>query len=146
MIYFIGIGSNIDPAQNIPRALARLRKEFRILKTASVYETPPQGPAGDLVFWNTCVRIESDQPPKAVKESLRTIESELGRQRVPGKKFAPRTIDLDLVPDREDEDRPHVMIPLAEISPRELSPFSGKTFSAIAGGMRQEAARFRKIR
>lgn len=144
--FYLSIGSNIEPQRNIPSAIQWIRKNFRRRKISSVYETEPSGPAGQPKFWNLAVLFESDLDSKMLKTKLRRFEKKLGRIRKAGNRFAPRTIDLDLLPEtltpahrRED----FIMIPLAEISPRAVDKTTRKTYRAIASPLKSK--RIRKI-
>lgn len=129
---FLSIGSNIEPAKNIPVCLEILRQKFRLIKVSSVYETDPVGPSGKEKFWNLAVEIETTLGRSDLVKELRVIEAGLGRNRDDANKFAPRTIDLDLLPFPGSTDQPFVMIPLAEMAPSQKDPDSGKTFEALA--------------
>jgi len=143
--YFISIGSNFRPEIHIRQCLERLRKEFGMMAVSSIYETPPFGPSGPDRFWNLAAKIESSQPSGEIKSTLRKIENAVGGKRNPGNKYAPRAIDLDLLPTNDYLERPYVMIPLAEIAPNERDPLSQISFSAAADACRENAQGFRKI-
>ncbi len=72
--FFLSVGSNIRPGQNIPRCLELLRREFTVKKISSVYETEPVGPWGLGTFWNLAVSIESKANSQKVREKLRALE------------------------------------------------------------------------
>jgi 2-amino-4-hydroxy-6-hydroxymethyldihydropteridine diphosphokinase len=143
---FLSIGSNINPAVNIPRCLRLLREKFHLVKTSSIYETAPVGPAGTNKFWNLAIEIATDLDSDELKHELRHIESELDRVRDPADKFAPRTIDLDLLPQPEDEKQPFIIIPLAEIAPEDKAPETGKSYRLLAEDFLREGFEIRKIR
>ena len=142
---FLSIGSNIEPSKNIPLCLKLLWSRFRILKESSIYETAPVGPAGMEKFWNLAVKIETELPREELMKEIRPIESALGRTRDLQNKFAPRTIDIDLLPETGFAELPFVMIPLAEIAPEHCDPDSGKTYREIAEGHLQRGYLFRKL-
>lgn len=146
MIFFLSLGSNIDPEKNIPACLDLLKKNFRIRKISSIYETEPAGPAGNQKFWNLALSLESDLAREVLTANLRRIEETLGRKRNPADKFAPRTIDIDLLPQPDYQHQAFVIIPLAGIAPREKDPETGKTFEELAAVLREkESEKFRKI-
>ncbi len=93
---FIAIGSNIQPEEYIPKAVERLRDVGQVVAVSHVYRTEPVGPPGQPQYCNAAVAIETDIPPLDLRLRLRTIEADLGRVRS-ADKFAPRTIDLDIV-------------------------------------------------
>lgn len=99
----VAIGSNIDPEVNVPRALDLLDERFRVLARSHILRTeaipgPPETedrpPQAD--YLNCAVLIETDLRPADLRDALRGIEAELGRVRT-ADKYAPRTIDLDVV-------------------------------------------------
>ena len=94
---FVAVGSNIDPQQNIIAALTALSEQTRVRATSTFYRTAPIGRPDHPMFVNGVWLIRTDLEPRAVREDLLApIEHRLGRQRS-ADKFAPRTIDLDLV-------------------------------------------------
>ena len=63
------------------------------------------------MFLNAAALILTDLPTQQLKaELLRPIEAQLGRRRGPDR-YAPRTIDLDLVAWREDDGRVRILDP-----------------------------------
>ncbi len=144
--YFLSLGSNIEPERHMDACLAALQKQFHVLKVSSFYETDPIGPAGDQPFWNAVVWVESDDTPDSLTAKLREIEFSLGRRRESGNRFAPRTIDIDLLPQPEYQEQGFIIIPLAEIAPEETDPLSGKSFRELAAAHgSQEGVRRVKI-
>lgn len=150
MAVYIGIGSNIRPEANVPKAIRLLAIQTRILGVSTVYVTLPIGGGPEQApFYNCVVEVETAIPPLELKyRILRRIEEDLGRKRT-ADKFAPRTIDLDLLlyddlvvhsedltlPDPEILDRPFVAVPLLELSPKLKLPGSGLAIKDVAAGM-----------
>jgi 2-amino-4-hydroxy-6-hydroxymethyldihydropteridine diphosphokinase len=134
---FIGIGSNIEPEKNILMALRQLADSARLIAISRFYREPAIGRPNDPAFYNGVVSIETDLPPARLKEDvLRKIEAVLGRRRS-SDKYAPRTIDLDLLlyNDYVDPDileRAFVAIPLSELDPDLVLPGSGLPIRQIA--------------
>jgi 2-amino-4-hydroxy-6-hydroxymethyldihydropteridine diphosphokinase len=96
-IAFIGVGSNVEPERNIVAALNRLCDKTYVTGSSTFYRTEPIGRPGQPWFINGVWRIDTTLSPKQIRgELLRPIEEALGRRRCDDK-FAPRTIDLDLV-------------------------------------------------
>lgn len=94
---FIAVGSNIDPEVNVPSALRLLLDAARVVGCSTFYRTPPLGRADQPSFVNGVWRIETELDPEPLKfDLLRGIERRLGRMRTDDK-YAPRTIDLDVV-------------------------------------------------
>ena len=94
---FISIGSNIDPGKNVKEALCQLKKQVSIQAISTVYLTAPVSATSQPFFYNCVIEIATQLPPHELKRTvLRRIEDVLGRKRTDDK-FAPRTIDLDLL-------------------------------------------------
>jgi len=92
---FVGIGSNIEPEPHIREAVRRLRTRFGVLRLSPVYRNPAVGFVGED-FLNLAVAFDSREPVTGVCAALDGIETECGR--VCGSpRFAPRTLDLDLL-------------------------------------------------
>jgi 2-amino-4-hydroxy-6-hydroxymethyldihydropteridine diphosphokinase len=92
----IGIGSNINPYENIREMLIILGGLVKILKTSSFIKTKPIGMKNQPDFLNGAVKVETSLGQAELKELLISIENQLGRDRS-APKFGPRTIDLDIV-------------------------------------------------
>jgi len=147
---FIGVGSNIAPTDNIPKAIERLAARARVVAISTFFRTKPIGPedASDEnslrkespPFLNGVVEIETDLAPQPLKnEVLRPIEQELGRKRS-GDRYAPRPIDLDIllydsviiaesglmIPDPDIRRRPFLAASLLELAPSLVMPDTGE--------------------
>jgi 2-amino-4-hydroxy-6-hydroxymethyldihydropteridine diphosphokinase len=140
------LGSNINPAENIPRAVRCIADQVHVKAASSVWESPPAGGTDQPDYWNAALLIETELSPAEVQRSLiRPIEDALGRKRSDNK-FDARTIDIDLMlydsmcgsfdgkplPHPDILTRPYAAIPLAEVSPEFLHPTQGKTLREIA--------------
>lgn len=131
---FVSLGTNVDRETNLHSAIRALRARFGAIAISPVYESPAQGFDGDP-FFNLVVALHSDESATAVMAALKQIEREHGRD-AGGEKFAPRTLDLDLLTygdgpvdvqgvhlPREDIVRyAFVLRPLAELAPEALHP------------------------
>lgn len=103
MNVFVGLGSNQgDRLENLTRAAIRLRSLSRdgFMRASPVFENPPLLPPGAppawrLNFLNAVVHMRWSGPPADLLKALQLIEMELGRVREA--RWAPRTIDLDLL-------------------------------------------------
>ena len=148
---FIAVGSNVDPEAKIEGALSLLKERAALVGISSFYRTEalkgaspdPGGP-----YYNGVVEIETPLKPLEVKNSLlRSIEDSLGRVRS-ADKFAPRTIDLDLIlygdtvfdgdglklPSPEILERAFVAVPLAELAGELTLPGTPLKLADVAGG------------
>lgn len=140
---YISLGSNIDRAQNTCTALNALKKHFKQLLASSLYETEAVGFIGDP-FYNLIIGFDSDLEVKIVTKLLRQIEKDQGRTR-DSRKFAARTLDLDLIlygemiisdgrlqlPRDEIERYAFVLEPLAEIAPKLTHPITQKRIEEL---------------
>jgi 2-amino-4-hydroxy-6-hydroxymethyldihydropteridine diphosphokinase len=140
---WLSIGSNIEREHNIAGALASLRREFGALRLSRVYESEAVGFSGDA-FYNMVVGLDTDLSVDDLNTRMRTIEAAHGRRRG-GEKFAPRTLDIDLltygdrVISRPGLELPRdeilryafVLGPLAEVAPRERHPVDGRTYAEL---------------
>lgn len=142
--YFISIGSNVEPQVYIPRALRELRSLMGSLDTSPVYETPPEGPSGEKPFWNLAVRVRTSLSRSQAEQLLREIEDRNGRNRSQDK-FAPRTLDLDLLPRPGYQKQSFVMIPLADLDPGRIDEETGQTYQALADGHAAKAKLFKTV-
>lgn len=141
---YVGVGSNIDPAQNVLRGLTLLADQVTVTAVSTFYRTaslerPEQAPFANGVF-----AIETHLPPGQVKQLLRAVEVKLGRRRTDDR-HAPRTLDLDLLvlgdlvlddarfrlPDPDIRRRPFVSLPLLELAPELCLPDTGKPLADL---------------
>jgi 2-amino-4-hydroxy-6-hydroxymethyldihydropteridine diphosphokinase len=106
----------------IQEAITLLRREFDVLGISDVWETPSYGTSGPD-FLNAAMLISTSQPVEFIKEfKLRPIENQLGRIRT-NDKFAPRTIDLDIIIwngyllDQKLWELPHIAVPVSQLLP-----------------------------
>lgn len=128
---FVSVGSNIHPRENMRAAILALAMQTEVVAVSTVYLTEPEGPAGQPSFFNCIVETMTQKGPDELKmQVLRRIETELGRRRSQDK-YAPRTIDLDLVlygdlvlktgdltiPDPGIGQKPFLAVPLSDLSP-----------------------------
>lgn len=140
---YLGIGSNIQPADNIRQAVERLREVVEIEQASSLWETPPFGGSGPN-FLNAVIRITTPLPIQNLKDDvLCRIEEELGRVRTADKN-APRTIDLDVliydgdVLEPELWTRVFIAVPLAELLPELRHPAEAISLRDTAQKLQQE--------
>lgn len=130
---YLNLGSNLEPEQNIPRAIGLLREVGTVECISSVWETESVGYAGPN-FLNVCVLLLTPLDAKQVKYEVgRPIEAQMGRIRGEDRN-APRPIDIDIVLFDETPhntqiwDQAFVVVPLAELLP-ELETLRGETMS-----------------
>jgi 2-amino-4-hydroxy-6-hydroxymethyldihydropteridine diphosphokinase len=153
----VGLGSNLgDRAATIGRAIESLDAEPRIVVRAisSLVETPaltlPWSP-DQPNYLNGAVVVETDLPPRDLLDALLRAERALGRDRSSGQRWAPRTIDLDLllygdlainedglvVPHPRMHERDFVLGPLAEVAADAVHPTLHKRVRDLLEEMRR---------
>jgi GTP cyclohydrolase IA len=149
----VSIGSNVDPDSNVPAAIARLRgaQFVDVLAVSPTYRTPAVGPPGQPEFHNAAVLVATDLDPAGLRHELRAVEGALGRVRT-GDRFAPRTIDLDIVlfegfegsvdgsiiPDPDLERYPHLAVPAADVAPEWECGRGRRMLKEVAAGFSRE--------
>ncbi|HEX8525537.1 MAG TPA: 2-amino-4-hydroxy-6-hydroxymethyldihydropteridine diphosphokinase [Allosphingosinicella sp.] len=138
-LYAIALGSNRrsrhgSPAATVRAALDALQPD----RASSVHLTPALGPAGRS-FANAAAVLTSRSEPPELLAQMKELERSFGRRA--GRKWGPRTLDLDIllwsegpwaesgivIPHPEMRRRAFVLEPLAEIAPDWRDPLSGAT-------------------
>ncbi|QDU79006.1 Bifunctional folate synthesis protein [Polystyrenella longa] len=144
---FLSLGSNIEPDQNLRRAVELLQAYGDVVAVSSAWQSAPVGDTDQANFINAAVLLETPLSAEELKQTaMAQIETDLKRVRDPQNKNAARTIDLDLslfnddvlvldgrtIPDEDILKRPFVAIPLAELEPGYLHPMEKVTLEEIA--------------
>lgn len=132
---YVGFGSNVEPQRHLRQAIEDLSRHFGALRCSSVYRSPAYGFSGDD-FLNLVGTFSSTAGPQEIEAMLSETEYAGGRARGPVR-FAPRTLDLDLLmygqcidaqrrlPREDVLFYPFVLAPLAEIAPELHHPLTG---------------------
>jgi 2-amino-4-hydroxy-6-hydroxymethyldihydropteridine diphosphokinase len=147
---FVGIGSNLgDSHALIAAALELLGGEdgVEVVAVSTLRETDPVGYEDQPRFVNGAAELETELGPRDLLATLLAIERLLGRVRGEGRRFGPRTIDLDLllygqetldepgleVPHPRLHERRFALEPLAELDPALEVPGRGPGQALLAG-------------
>jgi 2-amino-4-hydroxy-6-hydroxymethyldihydropteridine diphosphokinase len=143
---YLSLGSNLNPEQNLPKAVSLLTAIAQIVEVSPVYETIPVGDPGvSKNYLNAAMIIETDLNPTELKARLVEIETQLGRTRDPAHTHKV-PLDLDIVlfnaerhdlrkhqiADRAIYQHAHIVVPLADIAPDVCHPLTGETLKTIA--------------
>jgi 2-amino-4-hydroxy-6-hydroxymethyldihydropteridine diphosphokinase len=145
VLTFVGVGANIAPEENIPRALTLLHAQAPIRALSTFYITPPIARPEQPDYLNGVVAVWCTWPARAFKyDLLRKIEGRLGRVRT-GDRYAARPIDLDLllygnevieepglrVPDGDLRERPFLAAALLELDADCILPDTGQALATL---------------
>jgi 2-amino-4-hydroxy-6-hydroxymethyldihydropteridine diphosphokinase len=131
---FIGIGSNLaDPQQQVMDVLPRLNsiRHSSLQRHSSLYQTEAISDIEQEDYINAVACLLTTLKPLDLLLELQAIEYACYRQRSPELKWAPRTMDLDIllydniqmndthltIPHAEMKNRLFVLQPLQEIEP-----------------------------
>lgn len=141
-VVYIGLGSNIEPENNLPRAVAALSQHVSVYCISTIWQAPALGTQGPD-FLNAVIKVETGYSAEDLKNRvLRPIEASLGRERGADKN-TPRTIDLDilifdgLIDDPHIWDYAHLAVPLADCHPELVNPVTGQTISQVASELKK---------
>ncbi len=142
VVAYVGLGANLGPAEMTLRAAIAALDQLpftRLRIASSLYRTPPWGRQDQAEFVNAVAALETRLAPLALLDALLEVECLHGRVRLPGDRWGPRTLDLDLllygehvldlprprVPHPHLRERTFVVVPLAEIAAELVLPRHG---------------------
>lgn len=132
---------------NLRAALTALGSIARLRTASAVYETAPLYVTDQPVFLNMAVLGETDLAPLPLLAEIKAMEDQLGR--VPGMRFGPRLIDIDILylgdavlesdiltlPHPRMAERRFVLQPLADIAPDWRPPAGGPSVSEMLAAL-----------
>ena len=139
---YVGLGANLgDREGTIRAAVADLPG---VVAVSTLRETDPVGITDQPRFLNGVAALETELAPRELLDVLLAVERRLGRER--GKRWGPRTIDLDLllygdetvdepgltVPHPRLHERRFALEPLAELDPELVVPGRGRVKDLLA--------------
>ncbi len=144
---FVGLGANLGARdETLARAVESIRAHegVDVVAISELRETDPVGMVDQPRFLNGAVLVETTLFPRALLDMLLEVERELGRVR--GERWAPRTVDLDLlvyddmtidepglrVPHPRLHERRFALEPLAELDPDLVIPGRGSVSALLS--------------
>lgn len=95
-VSIVSVGSNVEPEENINRALSILSQKLRVMQISELIRTAPLGITDQPDFLNGAVKVETTMEMNQLRRFLKKLEDRLGRDRSQPK-YGPRTIDLDIL-------------------------------------------------
>ncbi len=133
-IAYLSLGSNIDDRVSYVQQASKLLTEsgmVSIVRSSALYETEPWGNSDQNWFINAVIEIKTKLEPRELLTLCNDIEQKLNRERIEGKKWLPRTIDIDIlfygdltinepgltIPHKYLSIRAFVLVPLLELIP-----------------------------
>lgn len=148
----LGLGSNLgERLSHLRQAYAMLEQipELTIKAVSPIYESDalmeasaPQEWA--LPFLNVAIGCEATLEPRSLRDLIKTVEHAIGRK--PTERWAPRTIDIDIlawddlvinepvltIPHSGLFERSFALWPLADIAPHWVCPVAGPNYGKTA--------------
>jgi len=146
----VALGSNVTgpwgtPHETVTRALKELDTfPLRLVEASRLLATKPFGVLNQPDFVNAVARLDTALAPASLMHKLHMIERAAGRRR--GRRWGPRTLDLDLIdyhglersgspnalkvlrlPHPGIAERDFVLEPLTEVAPRWRHPLNHLT-------------------
>lgn len=104
----LSLGSNQGDRYAYLKLALRVLGE-RVVLTSGVYETPPWGDTAQPAYLNAVVlAVDPHASPAGWLELARASESAAARVRDPGRRFGPRTLDVDVIGLWEADETPVV--------------------------------------
>lgn len=138
----ISLGSNVDRQRYTQAGITALSTHLSNIQLSSTYESEAVGFAG-APFYNLVMSAYTTLDIAEVGRLFKEIEHQNGRLKT-DKKFAPRTLDIDLLtyddvicvepvvlPRPEIEYHAFVLEPLAELVPTIVHPNTNKSYAQL---------------
>jgi 2-amino-4-hydroxy-6-hydroxymethyldihydropteridine diphosphokinase len=138
---YLGLGSNIDPEDNLRLGVEELRRHYGDVHISRVYRNAAVGFDG-ADFLNLVAGFDSEEAPAEISRRIEKIHDLAGRERGDNR-FASRALDIDLLlyddlvidepplqlPRTDVLEYSFVLRPLAELAPELAHPVTGRTMA-----------------
>lgn len=148
---WLGLGGNLgDVREAMARSLVWINGQdhLSVVRVSPIYKTPPWGVEDQPWFLNCCVQVDTTLTPEALLDICQEAERRGKRKRII--RWGPRTIDVDIlmmegvaqleqrltIPHPRIEERAFVLVPLADITAKEM--LKGKTISQLAKAINKD--------
>lgn len=142
----LALGSNLgDRGRHLDFGRRELARSLAGMRCSAVYETEPREMPEQPPFLNACCVGATTLDPEALLARCKEVERRAGRP-AGGPRYGPRVLDVDVllfgdrviegpgirVPHPRLEERPFVLVPLAEVAPGWVHPVAGVTVAELA--------------
>lgn len=141
---FLGFGANLNDAKKTIRQAIQWMNHaegINLVQSSHLYKTEPLYDKDQPEFINAVAEYSTNKSPHEILEIIHMIEIEFGRFRDPGRRYGPRTLDIDIIfygnniiddelltiPHKEFSRRKFVLEPMGEIALNYKVPGTGKT-------------------
>jgi 2-amino-4-hydroxy-6-hydroxymethyldihydropteridine diphosphokinase len=152
-IAYVALGSNLgDREAHLRFGISALGDlpGTTVVAMSRVYETEPLGPAPGA-YLNAVAHVSTQLEPRELLDDMLAAEMRAGRERDPAERYAPRTLDLDLLlygdelieepgltlPHPRMHERAFVLIPLADVAADRVHPAIRATIAELAAPYRR---------
>jgi len=150
--YLLLGGNEGDPLRTLALATEAIAGRIGPVRAQSRdHWTAAWGFTDERLFLNRALLVETCLDPCAVLQEALAIEAELGRVRVSGAGYGPRSIDIDVllygdriveapdltVPHPRLQERAFALAPLADIAPNMRHPVLGRTVLELLNAVQQ---------
>lgn len=147
---YVGLGANLGDAEGTVRAALGALGALpatQLVAVSRLFRTPAWGRVEQPAFVNAAAAVQTTLAAEALLDELQALEQRFGRERLPGQRWGPRTLDLDVllygqqvialprlqVPHPYLHQRAFALLPLADIAADALIPGHGTVHSVLAG-------------
>jgi len=152
----LGLGSNVEAAQNLASGLDELLLRFHDLQLSPVFRSAAQSGGAD--YLNMVVAFDTDMPLQELAAALKKIEDKHRRDRT-NTHPASITLDIDIllygdqsgtfnnitVPRPELTSAAYVLWPLAQLAPKKKHPLLQQSYAELWQAFDKSTARISPV-